>query len=262
MEGVTMDNDGRLYIVSENENQTPGSNDISKLYVFEYMPTIGFTKVHEGAEFDPNIRTYTVPSDILESGKRYAWQVQDLDNNACASKFSYFTMSGGCPENLLIADADVSSQLFEASGFIATKGTVTVDNQEELILDAGKRVDLLPGFDANKSTPFEARIGGCAPPSPKVEQETYEWVKHYPNPFRTEVTLELNLDNNAETSIRITDVTGRTIHQTPTQQLSSGNHNINLNTHDWISGTYFYQVFIKENNTEITKRANGVLVKI
>jgi len=168
-----------------------------------------------------------------------------------------------CPVDLVITNADVPGS-YEVSNSIETdqNANVTVNASEELTLSARAYVELHQGFGTQPGANFHAYIEGCTLPSPKMEQETYEWVKHYPNPFKTEITLELNLDKDAETKIRITDVTGSTIHQTPTQQLSSGNHNINLNTYDWIPGTYFYQVFIKENNTKITKRANGVLVKI
>jgi len=168
-----------------------------------------------------------------------------------------------CPTDLIITNADVSGD-YEASNSIETdpNADVTVNSGEELVLNAGAYVELNQGFDAKPGADFHAYIEGCTPTNPKLTLTDLTPVRHYPNPFTDKVTLELNLNKDAEASINIIDITGRVIHQNPIQQLTSGNHNINLHTQDWISGTYFYQIFIKENNTEMTKYANGVLVKM
>jgi len=144
LEGVTMDDNGRLYIVSENDDET--ADNISKLYIYEY--TFPGSPVFFDVTQVSYENTLTIPTGTLESGKRYAWRVQNFsDFNTCKwSSFSYFTMGGGCPENLVITDADVPNQYIEASNSIVTRGMVTVDNQEELTLDAGAYVELFPGF--------------------------------------------------------------------------------------------------------------------
>jgi len=168
-----------------------------------------------------------------------------------------------CPVDLVITNADVPGD-YEASSSIETdqNANVTVNSSEELTLNAGGYIEFNQGFDTQPGAYLDAYIEGCTPTSPKLTTTELTPVRHYPNPFSDRVTLELNLNKDAKTRITIIDITGKIIHHIPAQHLLSGIHSINLNTQNWTPGTYFYQVFIEENNTGMTKHANGVLVKM
>ena len=167
----------------------------------------------------------------------------------------------GCEENLIVDANNVSQGLFEASNSIETSGAVTVN--QSLELNAGSLILLHPGFIASEGTYFHAYIDGCEPDDgQKVDESAIASVKHYPNPFKDEFTLEFNLTTDAEAQIIISDVNGRTITQLPAKQLYLGTQTVNISTENWITGIYFYRVQIREQDTHILSYANGTLVKI
>jgi len=170
-----------------------------------------------------------------------------------------------CPEDLIIIDADVPGN-YEAVKTITTDestgAVVLVDVGEQLELNAGYYVKLTPGFNATDGSTMRAYIQACEPSSQKIEQSTLASVTHYPNPFKDEVTLEFNLQTDAEAQIIVSDVNGRTISQIEVGNLTRGIQTHSISTQDWISGIYFYQVQIREKNTGILNHANGTLVKM
>jgi len=168
-----------------------------------------------------------------------------------------------CPTDLIITNADVPGD-YEASNSIETDETanLVVNSGDKLTLSAGRYVELNQGFDTQPGGNLDAYIEGCTPTNPKLTTTDITSVRHYPNPFSDKVTLEFNLDTDAGVVIRIVDVKGTEVSQVPAQTLSQGYQTISISTENWIPGTYFYQVFIKENNNGITKRANGLLVKM
>ena len=169
-----------------------------------------------------------------------------------------------CIEDISISTYDVNQTYYEVSNTITTilDANVEVNNGEQFTLNAGYYVKLTPGFKAKTGSIVRAYIEGCEPNSQKVEQTTLASVKHYPNPFKDEVTLEFSLDADAEVQIIISDVNGRTVQQLQVDNLSRGIQSHSISTEDWISGIYFYQVQIKEQNTGILSHANGTLVKM
>jgi len=109
-----------------------------------------------------------------------------------------------CPEDLIIVGADVPGN-YEAANTITTDesigAVVLVDNDEQLTLNAGYYVKLTPGFRAAYGSTMRGYIKACEPNSEKIEQPAFVSVKHYPNPFRDEFTLEFELDLDAEMPI-------------------------------------------------------------
>jgi len=168
-----------------------------------------------------------------------------------------------CVDNIIVDAGNVSHGLFIASDFIETEldGAVSVD--QSLELNAGNYILLRPGFTASEGTYFHAYIDGC---EQEVEPKTDEFdlisIKHYPNPFRDEFTLEFTIDVDAEARIVVSDVNGRKVAQTSLDNLNRGIQTHNIPTKNWIAGVYFYQIQIKETNTGILKYANGTLVKM
>jgi len=168
-----------------------------------------------------------------------------------------------CVDDIIVDANNVSQGLFEASNSIMTEldGGVSVD--ESLELDAGNYILLRPGFTANDGTYLYAYIDGCETGSePKTDESAFNFVKHYPNPFKDEFTLEFTLDVDATVRIIVADVNGRNVAQTSLNNLNQGIRTHNVNTKNWIAGMYFYQIQIKEINTGILKYANGTLVKM
>lgn len=172
---------------------------------------------------------------------------------------------GDCPVDLIIINTDVPGS-YDVSNAITTDestgAVVLVDSGEQLTLNAGYYIKLTPGFNAKTGSVMRAYIEGCEPDGQKTEQPQLASVTHYPNPFKDEITLEFNLETNADIQIIMSDVNVRTICQIEIDNLSRGIQTHSLSTKNWISGIYFYQVLIKEQHTGILSHANGTLVKM
>lgn len=179
-----------------------------------------------------------------------------------------------CPINLVIEDSDVSGA-YEASNFIKTDeyAPVSVAPEEQLTLSAGKYIDLNPGFSAEAGSVYSlyAYIEGCDPmslaryadtPDDEIIEANQLNVKHFPNPFNEEVTLELQLNFDAEVTVTISDINGRVIHRVESGYLNQGIQTFNIPTQKWIDGVYFYRVSAKMQNTNVLKYANGILAKM
>ncbi len=73
-----------------------------------------------------------------------------------------------------------------------------------------------------------------------------------PNPFSSQVTLDISLKNNAELSIKLFDLKGRVVKESGSAPYSKGIHSIDIDTHDLSSGIYLLQV--KAGSEIITKK--------
>jgi len=73
-----------------------------------------------------------------------------------------------------------------------------------------------------------------------------------PNPFSSQVTLDISLKNNTELSIKLYDLRGRVVKEFGSIHYSTGTHNIRMNTNDLSSGIYLLQV--KAGSEMITKK--------
>jgi len=142
-------------------------------------------------------------------------------------------------------------------------------------LRAGKYIDLNPGFiaDAGSVYSLHAEIEDCEPFPPEqrhsdasddeaISKSNSLTVKHFPNPFREEVSLEFQLNFDAEIAVTIIDVNGRIVHQVQADYLNQGIQIINISTKKWTDGVYFYRVSAKAANTNILEYANGILTKM
>lgn len=79
----------------------------------------------------------------------------------------------------------------------------------------------------------------------------------YPNPTTANTTLELQLDKAKSLSVKLTDITGRTVHTIPTAEYATGKHNITLPMEQLPNGNYFYSII--DNNGMLL--ISGKLIK-
>lgn len=197
------------------------------------------------------------PCSGSDPDKEYVW------NDACECIQNTPGGLGYCPADITLDAENVSNDIyFQTSDYIETDGSVIVEVGEDLTLNAKNYIKLKPGFNAKVESTMRAYIDGCEPTVQKAEELTTASVKHYPNPFRDEVTLEFQLDLDADVEIMITDVNGKIVSRLSIDNLYRGIQTRSISTQDWVPGIYFYQALIKEQNTGILKRANGTLVKM
>ncbi len=67
-------------------------------------------------------------------------------------------------------------------------------------------------------------------------------LKNYPNPFTNETSIEFNLNNAADISLEIYNVTGQKMESIYNGSLSSGNHTIHWNAAGIPAGIYYYKI--------------------
>ncbi len=77
-------------------------------------------------------------------------------------------------------------------------------------------------------------------------------VNTSPNPFASQVTLNISLKDNSELSIKLFDLKGRVVKEIGSSYYSKGSHNIGVDTFDLPSGIYLLQV--KAGSELITKK--------
>lgn len=73
-----------------------------------------------------------------------------------------------------------------------------------------------------------------------------------PNPAGAETTIQYELQNNANVTFELYDVTGKKVLSLNEGARNKGKHNINITTEKIASGTYYYS--LKADNNRITKK--------
>ena len=73
-----------------------------------------------------------------------------------------------------------------------------------------------------------------------------------PNPAGAETTIQYELQNNANVTFEMYDVTGKKVISMNEGAQNKGKHTINLTTEKLASGTYYYS--LKADNNRITKK--------
>lgn len=195
-----------------------------------------------------------------------------------------------CVEIVTVTAANVSTPYFEASNLIQTAPDEVVTVTGNLDLNAGERIKLNPGFSVKGGATFHGYIEGCGqeglsevgsvaglppkvhsgplgtvinplPAPPAGTESSLDWVRHYPNPFKDEITIAFKLSADAAVSIIVSDINGRQLTEV-SRESYEGTQEINLSTASWIPGIYAYQLVITENTTGVSQYASGKLVKL
>lgn len=84
--------------------------------------------------------------------------------------------------------------------------------------------------------------------STKVDKNySSHYMKMYPNPFQSSITLEFNLFETKNISMTIVDVVGRAIKNIPTTNLQQGKNKITIDLAELKSGIYFCKIKSSEN---------------
>lgn len=78
------------------------------------------------------------------------------------------------------------------------------------------------------------------------------WANIFPNPARNQITVSLSLDQSADVSVSIYDLTGKEVVFVPKQWLQSGTHNLDVSVEGMTAGLYV--VKINTDDHFITKK--------
>jgi len=72
-----------------------------------------------------------------------------------------------------------------------------------------------------------------------------ELLQNFPNPFNTTTTIKFGVAEASQTKITVYDIFGKQIDVLLDSYLSSGIHEVTINTSNWESGIYFYRLSTK-----------------
>ena len=169
-----------------------------------------------------------------------------------------------CPQNQTIVSTfpSGSNLEFEVSNTITASNDINSGANVEY--DAGVRVRLIPGFHAKSGSTFRAFIDGCGGAMPdgqhnnEVDKEETNFAEKkststlnqsftlntFPNPFSDQTTIAYNLPQDAEVTLVLTNLTGKTVKiiEQSTNKLA-GEHNLILDGSNMENGIYYLTIY-------------------
>ncbi len=86
----------------------------------------------------------------------------------------------------------------------------------------------------------------------KGKQELPSVSQNYPNPFSQTSTIEVNLTEAANLSLKVSNILGQEVMNIQRGLVAAGSYNFTIDGTDLQKGVYFYTV--KANNSEVTKK--------
>jgi hypothetical protein len=75
-----------------------------------------------------------------------------------------------------------------------------------------------------------------------VEENTLVSCKAYPNPAVNMINLDLNFMQEGQTEIDMVDMTGKVVKKIANENFSTGQHTLQVETHDLTNGMYFIRI--------------------
>lgn len=73
-------------------------------------------------------------------------------------------------------------------------------------------------------------------------------LKNYPNPFSNQTTISFSLTDKKKVKLEIINVLGKVMDVLVDDELSKGRHSVIYNTHDGVSGIYFYRLSVGDKS--------------
>lgn len=99
------------------------------------------------------------------------------------------------------------------------------------------------------------------PSASKIVNEPVKLSQNYPNPFNPSTVISYNVNDNANVSIKIYDMTGREIRTLVNSFQNAGTYSVNFNASNLASGIYFYVLRVNSGSMDITKTMKMILTK-
>ncbi len=163
----------------------------------------------------------------------------------------YFSLVGDCPVSDNLSGA-IPSGLYVVEDFIKSNGTLSAGSKA--IFQAGKYIELNPGFEAARGSDFWALILACNfDPMPLVDNPTEKarsfevqtaiplktQLKCYPNPTRDVATIQYTIPNERNVSIDIIDGQGRLVKSLINNEFrTAGTYSLDLHSNELANGFY------------------------
>lgn len=126
-----------------------------------------------------------------------------------------------CDGNMLVLDQNpIPADTYRAASIVESAGTI--QHNTEVVFSAGQSVRLLPGFHAQDDARFLAYIEACDLPAESQVQlpvtstsrEHHDFsLSVFPNPGRSQTSLEYKLPQTSTVQLFIADMSGRVVRQ-------------------------------------------------
>lgn len=83
--------------------------------------------------------------------------------------------------------------------------------------------------------------------SQNIIPEKSSLQQNYPNPFNNSTVIKYSVPQNSKVSIRVFDVTGREVESLLSNEMQSGDQQVNFSSTNLASGMYVYQMVSTDN---------------
>ena len=79
------------------------------------------------------------------------------------------------------------------------------------------------------------------------EEENFNNISVYPNPFRTQATIEFDLEESSNIAVNVYDITGKLVSQFENRNYSVGNHQLIIDGSKLLGGLYYVNILTDSN---------------
>ncbi len=214
-----------------------------------------------------------IPDDMMNpfdpdggfiNGRNYIPIICDIDGNIFVAGEEYTAgpcTTGSCADEVILPTTDITGiDVVQANVEIASDGAAyTVSPSGQVHHQAGNRITLTPGFEADAGSFYQAIIEGCngldgtptsdCMPSPlpiagdtDLLSQAYADMPDfsiYPNPATASVTIQYDLLYEAEVALNLVDLSGRHILQLePKQRRQAGAYSLTQDIGELPNGSY------------------------
>ncbi|HRI45627.1 MAG TPA: T9SS type A sorting domain-containing protein [Ignavibacteriaceae bacterium] len=131
-------------------------------------------------------------------------------------------------------------------------GPVTVPAQDAVVIQPGESVDVFYAFSLGQDE--SAMLAGIAGAVQKYQalftsigednlnQLNYDLSQNYPNPFNPSTKINFSIKQRGNVAIKVYDVLGNHVSTLINEERTAGNHSIEFNATNLVSGIYFYTI--------------------
>ena len=91
----------------------------------------------------------------------------------------------------------------------------------------------------------------------------YKLGQNYPNPFNPSTTIEYQIPEESDVTLKVYDILGREVSVLVNGENNAGNYNVDFNVSNLTSGIYFYRIEAKSkvSNKQFSKVGKMILLK-
>jgi len=136
--------------------------------------------------------------------------------------------------------------------FNSIQSTATIDQNQQVVYDAGRYIHLDKGFiaDSGNGVFVLAKIEGCSQLREGNLIEQVNSIKNYPNPFTGETTIEFEVNKLSKVSLFVTDITGKIIATLLNESnKEEGEHQFRFDGNHLAQGVYYCTLIANEEVT-------------